>query len=125
MLSHPTRRRLVSSRALLIMLFISVLCLSACSDVVLHYAHDHDAEGMISTPDEAVDYILTFEDKVCLASRGGAVAKDGDDVVIIKAGVYRLTGHFNGQLRVSVADAANAGVSEHLVGDTCKLCSEG
>ncbi len=78
--------------------------LSACSGTTLHKDHDHGAEGMISTPDDAIDYTLTFDGKTCLASRGGAVAKDGDDVIIIKSGVYRLTGHYDGQLRVSVAD---------------------
>ena len=90
--------------ALLALALIGLTCMASCSGVTLHEDHDHGAEGLISTPDEAVDYILTFEGKTCLASRGGAVAKDGDDVVIIKSGVYRLTGHFDGQLRVSVAD---------------------
>ena len=90
--------------ALLALALIGLTCMASCAGVTLHEDHDHGAEGLISTPDEAVDYILTFEGKTCLASRGGAVAKDGDDVVIIKSGVYRLTGHFDGQLRVSVAD---------------------
>lgn len=81
-----------------------VAALTACSGTTLHEDHDHGADGMISTPEDAIDYTLTFDGKTCLASRGGAVAKDGDDVVIIKSGVYRLTGHFDGQLRVSVAD---------------------
>ncbi|MBQ9779628.1 MAG: carbohydrate-binding domain-containing protein [Clostridia bacterium] len=89
---------------MLTLLLTSLICLASCSGTTLHEDHDHGAEGMISTPDDAVDYTLTFDGKTCLASRGGAVAKDGNNVVIIKSGVYRLTGHFDGQLRVSVAD---------------------
>ena len=90
--------------ALLAVVLVATALLAACSGTTLHEDHDHDAEGMIMTPNDAVDYTLTFDGKTCLASRGGAVAKDGDDVVIIKSGVYRLTGHYDGQLRVSVAD---------------------
>ncbi len=90
--------------AVLAFMLVALICLVSCSGTILHEDHDHGAEGLISTPDEAVDYTLTFDGKTCLASRGGAVAKDGDDMVIIKSGVYRLTGHFDGQLRVSVAD---------------------
>lgn len=86
-------------------LTILLCCTASCSDTTLHEDHDHGAEGLISTPEAAIDYILTFDGKTCLASRGGAVAKDGDDItVIIKSGVYRLTGHYDGQLQVSVAD---------------------
>ncbi len=89
---------------LFVMTLTSVLLLTACSGTMLHDDHDHGAGGLISTPEDAIDYTLTFDGKTCLASRGGAVAKDGDDVVIIKSGVYRLTGHYEGQLQVSVAD---------------------
>ena len=79
-------------------------CIVACSEAVLHDDHHQDAEGLLSTPVEAIDYRLTFDGKTCLADRGGAVAKDGENVVIIKAGVYHLTGNYEGQLQISVAD---------------------
>ncbi|MBQ7316078.1 MAG: carbohydrate-binding domain-containing protein [Clostridia bacterium] len=86
------------------MILTFLLGMTACSDTVLHEDHDQGAEGLISTPSEAIDYRLTFDGKTCLADRGGAVAKDGDNVVIIKAGVYHLTGSYEGQLQISVAD---------------------
>ncbi len=88
----------------LTMIFFLVSGMTACSDTVLHEDHDQGAEGLISTPAEAIDYHLTFDGKTCLSDRGGAVAKDGDNVVIIKAGVYHLTGSYEGQLQISVAD---------------------
>lgn len=103
-MAHAKMRLLKKICALLVAGMTAISLLTACSGTTLHENHDHAAEGMIATPEDAIDYILTFDGKTCLASRGGAVAKDGDDVVIIKSGVYRLTGHFDGQLRVSVAD---------------------
>ena len=102
------------------LLVISVL-LTACSGTTLHEDHNHGAEGMISTPEDAIDYTLTFDGKTCLASRGGAVARDGDDVVIIKSGVYRLTGHFDGRLRVSVADTEHVTL---IMDDFSITCSD-
>ncbi len=97
--SITTKRLLPLSMALFVL-----LGMISCSNTVLHEDHQHNAEGMISTPMEAIDYRLTFDGNTCLADRGGAVAKDGDNVVIIKSGVYHLTGHYDGQLQISVAD---------------------
>ena len=101
-------RRLIRVMALLMSCFLTFICLGACSGTYLHEDHDHGAEGLISTPEELIDYNLTFDGTTCLSDRGGVVAKDGNDiVVIIKSGVYRLTGSFTGQLQVSVADTAH------------------
>lgn len=107
--------------ALLVAGLTAASALAACSGTTLHDDHDHAAEGMISTPEDAIDYTLTFDGKTCLASRGGAVAKDGDDVVIIKSGVYRLTGHYDGQLRVSVADTEHVTL---IMDDLSITCSD-
>ncbi len=98
-------RRLIKGISLLASCLLAFACLAACSGTILHEDHDHGAEGLVTTPDDQIDYNLTFNGTACLADRGGAVAKDGDDtIVIIKPGVYRLTGTFTGQLQVSVAD---------------------
>jgi len=89
----------------LLMSGLTVLAsLASCSDTLYHEDHDHADAGIVSTPEDAIDYNLTFEGTTCLADRGGAVAKDGDNIIIIKSGVYRLTGEYTGRLQVSVAD---------------------
>lgn len=105
LMTLTNHRRLIRVIALLMSCLLAFVCLAACSGTTLHEDHDHGAEGLISTPDDLIDYHLTFDGITCLSDRGGAVAKDGDaTVVIIKSGVYRLTGNFTGQLQVSVAD---------------------
>ena len=104
-MTHTHRSRRIRVLALLMSCLLMLACLAACSGTTLHEDHDHGAEGLITTPDELIDYHLTFDGTTCLSDRGGAVAKDGDDiVVIIKSGVYHLSGNFTGQLQISVAD---------------------
>lgn len=95
------------------------LVMTSCSGATLHEDHDHGAEGLISTPDEAIDYNITFEGSNYFADRGGAVATDGKSLVIIKSGVYRLSGNYEGQLQVSVADTEHVTLILDEMNITC------
>lgn len=79
------------------------LLLSGCSGEVLDPSADPADPGLAETPLEAVDYTITFHETSWSADRKSAVATDGKNVVLIKGGVYRLSGDYAGQIQVSVA----------------------
>ncbi len=77
--------------------------MTACSGTTLHTDHDQAATDITDTPMDVVDYRISFTGKNANCNRSGAIVTDGNSVVLIKAGVYHLTGNFEGQLQVSVA----------------------
>ncbi len=78
------------------------LSISACSGTTLHN-HDQADTGITDTPAEVIDYNITFSGTSYSIDRNGAIATNGSSFVIIKPGVYRLTGQREGQIQVSVA----------------------
>ena len=94
-----------SARALgvLLALCLAVLLLAGCSSDV----HDPDKQAadasVVETPMEAVDYTVTFNGTEYTTDAKSAVATDGKHIVLVKGGVYRLTGERTGQIQVSVA----------------------
>ena len=77
--------------------------LTSCSDTTLHTNHDQGDTGIVETPTEVIDYNITFNGKEYDIDHSGAIATDKTSFVIIKGGVYRLTGNREGQIQVSVS----------------------
>lgn len=93
------------SRALLLTLLAVALVgsLCACSGTALHADHDQADTTITDTPADMVDYHITFNGTEYHIDRNGAIATDKTSFVIIKPGVYRLSGHREGQIQISVA----------------------
>lgn len=101
MVQHNFRAGLAAWVAPLLALAMS-LTLCACSGTTLHN-HDQADTSITDTPAEVIDYNITFNGTAYSIDRNGAIATDGSSFVIIKPGVYRLTGQREGQIQVSVA----------------------
>lgn len=86
----------------LILALSLVWSLCACSSTTLH-DHDQAATDITDTPAEVIDYHITFDGTKYSIDRNGAIATDKTSFVIIKPGVYHLTGHREGQIQISVA----------------------
>lgn len=89
--------------ALLAALFLAAAALTGCSGDVNDPARDEQELQAAETPLDAVDYTVTFNGRDYTCDSRGAVATDGKNLVLIKGGVYRLTGQREGQIQVSVA----------------------
>ena len=84
-----------------------VVGLTACSGDTLDaplFGTAAEETDVVGTPDENVDYTVTFDGTKYAASDSSAIAVDKTGaMVLIKAGVYRLSGHRDGQIQVSVS----------------------
>lgn len=81
-----------------------LLLLPGCSGAVLDPA-DKEADTRTDTPADEIDCVIEFNDTLWTSSDNSAVAtrKGSRSVTLVKSGVYRLTGVWAGQIRVSVA----------------------
>lgn len=102
MLTRLTSKTL--AKFMLICLAVGMVwMLAACSGTTLHDDHDQNATDIVETPIEVIDYRLTFNGSEYTIDRNGAIATDKTSFVIIKGGVYHLTGHRDGQIQISVS----------------------
>ena len=88
-------------------LLASAVGLTSCSGDTLDaplFGTAADETDVVSTPDEKVDYTVTFDGTKYAASDSSAISVDKTGaILLIKAGVYRLSGHRDGQIQVSVS----------------------
>lgn len=95
---HPRR---VTALLLTVILALALLpVLSGCS------SHSLDADGNRQPLDaDQIDYEIVLADGSFTCDNPYAVAekRDGSALVLVKGGVYRLTGQYNGQIQVSAS----------------------
>ncbi len=104
-MTHPIKRQAVAcllSLNMLLMLPIAAAGLSGCSGDRID-PNGSQNETRVTTPEDEIDYEIVFNGDEWVSSKKNAAASDGDAVVLIESGVYRLSGERHGQIRVSVA----------------------
>ena len=79
------------------------LLITSCSGTTLHEDHDQAAGDIIETPADVIDYHITFNGREYTIDHTGAIATDKTSFVIIKGGVYHLSGNREGQIQISVS----------------------
>lgn len=87
---------------------ILVVALTSCSGDTLDaplLGTAGEETNVVSTPDEKIDYTVEFDGTKYAASDSSAISVEEATgaILFIKAGVYRLKGHREGQIQVSVS----------------------
>ena len=96
-------KRIFALISALILTVVFTSCSGDILDAPLFGAAGEETDS-VSTPDEQIDYTVEFDGTKYAASDSSAIAVDKTGAILfIKAGVYHLSGHRDGQIQISVS----------------------